>query len=136
MRREHAFQLIICICFRSNQAAPNVRQRVTSAPAELGAEIHKRLAKSSPYAGLSAGAEVARLRMWHVWCLLEQRQPLLRQPTFQTITNISITFQLHGPNSCQALPVSSESLTCRLLKVTVRPPYSTKRRSAPEEKCP
>ena len=28
------------------------------------------LAKSSPYAGSSAGAEVARLRKWHVWCLL------------------------------------------------------------------
>ena len=29
------------------------------------------LAKSSPYAGLSAGAEVARLRKGHVWCLLD-----------------------------------------------------------------
>ena len=28
------------------------------------------LAKSSPYAGPSAGTEVARLRKWHVWCLL------------------------------------------------------------------
>ena len=28
------------------------------------------LAKSSPYAGPSAGTEVARLRRWHVWCLL------------------------------------------------------------------
>ena len=27
------------------------------------------LAKSGPYAGPSAGAEVARLRKWHVWCL-------------------------------------------------------------------
>ena len=27
------------------------------------------LARSSPYAGPSAGAEVARLRKWHVWCL-------------------------------------------------------------------
>ena len=42
----------------------------TSAPAELGGEISPCLAKSSPYAGPSAGAEVARLRKWHVWCLL------------------------------------------------------------------
>ena len=28
------------------------------------------LAKSSPCAGPSAGTEVARLRKWHVWCLL------------------------------------------------------------------
>ena len=27
------------------------------------------LVKSSPYAGPSAGAEVARLRKWQVWCL-------------------------------------------------------------------
>ena len=27
--------------------------------------------KSSSYAGASAGAEVARLRKWHAWCLLE-----------------------------------------------------------------
>ena len=33
----------------------------------------QRLAKSSPYAGPSAGTEVARLRKWHVWCLLGGR---------------------------------------------------------------
>ena len=34
-------------------------------------ETSQCLAKSSPYAGPSAGAEVARLRKWHVWCLRE-----------------------------------------------------------------
>ena len=45
------------------------RERATSAPTELGGEICN-VAKSSPYAGPSAGTEVARLRKWHVWCLL------------------------------------------------------------------
>ena len=38
----------------------------TSAAAELGGET-QRLAKSRPHAGPCAGAEVARLRKWHVW---------------------------------------------------------------------
>ena len=45
---------------------------VTSAPAELGGEIQC-LAKSSPYASPSAGAEVAHSQKWHVWCLLVLR---------------------------------------------------------------
>ena len=39
----------------------------------LGWEIQC-LAKWSPYAGPSAGKEVARLRKWHVWCLLEMHE--------------------------------------------------------------
>ena len=35
----------------------------------------QRLAKSSPYACPSAGAEVARLLKWHVWCLLDSCTP-------------------------------------------------------------
>ena len=33
----------------------------------------KCLAKSSPYAGPSAGTEVARLQWWRVWCILVWR---------------------------------------------------------------
>ena len=55
------------------QAAPTVRLPwiCTSAPASLS--------KWSPYAGPSAGAEVARFRKWHGWCLLDICKPLGQQ---------------------------------------------------------
>ena len=53
------------------QAAPNVLLpsacHFCACRARRG---NSHLAKSRPYAGLSAGAEVARLPKWHVWCLL------------------------------------------------------------------
>ena len=45
-------------------------KHVTSAHAEFGGGNSQYLAKSSPCAGPSAGAEVARLGKWRVWCLL------------------------------------------------------------------
>ena len=45
-------------------------EHAASALAELAGDNSQRLAKSSTFAGASAGAEVARLRKWHVWCLL------------------------------------------------------------------
>ena len=63
-------------CWRSRcspyQAAPNVRLAWTRRFCTCGARRGNLqcLAKSSPCAGPSAGTEVARLRKWHVWCLL------------------------------------------------------------------
>ena len=60
-----------------SRAAPNVRLPWTchchfcACRARRGNS--QRLAKSSPYAGPSAGAESARLWKWHGWCLLEAR---------------------------------------------------------------
>ena len=53
-----------------DRAAPNVRFRRTChfCPCRTRRENSQRLAKSSPYAGPAAGAEVARLRKWHA-CL-------------------------------------------------------------------
>ena len=56
-------------CSRRHRTC-DVRERATSAPAELGGGTSQCLAKSSQYAGPSAGAYVARLRKWHAWCLL------------------------------------------------------------------
>ena len=54
------------------QAAPNVRLPRTchfcACRARRGSS--QCLAKSSPYAGPSAGTEVARLRKWQAWYLL------------------------------------------------------------------
>ena len=64
---------------RDDSAAPpslfhvSFGELATSAPAEPGGEISQRLAKSSKYAGPSAGTEVACMRRWHAWCLLERR---------------------------------------------------------------
>ena len=60
---------------RSNhQAAPKVRLPCTChfCACRARRENPQCLAKSSPYAGPSAGTEVARLRKWHVWCILVQ----------------------------------------------------------------
>ena len=56
-----------------DQAAPNMLRSQTChfCACRVRRGNSQRLAKSSPYAGFSAGAEVARLRKWHVWCLLE-----------------------------------------------------------------
>ena len=52
------------------------REHATSAPAELGAEIHNvSRNRARTQVGPSAGTEVARLRKWHVWCALEQAAP-------------------------------------------------------------
>ena len=68
---------------KSTQAAPNVLLprtcHVCACRARRGNS--RRLAKSRPYTGPSAGAEVARLRKWHVWCFLEV--PIIEgQPPF------------------------------------------------------
>ena len=56
----------------SFQAAPNVRLQRTCHFCACRARRRNSqcLTKSSPYAGPSAGTEVARLRKWYVWCLL------------------------------------------------------------------
>ena len=60
----------------SFQAAPNVRlPRACHFCACRARRGNSRLAKSSLYAGPSAGTEVTRLRQWHVWSL-----PVLRPP--------------------------------------------------------
>ena len=65
-----------------NRAAPPVRFPRTchfcTCRARRGNS--QRLAKSSPHAGPFAGAEVARLRKWHVWCLLGEWIPQPGKP--------------------------------------------------------
>ena len=48
-------------CFSGRRQTYDFGEGATSAPAELGGEIHPCLAKSSPYAGPSAGTEVAHV---------------------------------------------------------------------------
>ena len=50
---------------------------MTSAPAKLVGEIHN-VSRNRARAGPSAGAEVARLRKWPVWCLLDYGRALAR----------------------------------------------------------
>ena len=58
------------------QAAPNVPLpwKCHFCACKARGRNSPRLAKSSPYASPSAGAEVASLRQWHVWCLLGKVQ--------------------------------------------------------------
>ena len=64
---------------RQRQAAQNVRLPQTRHFCACRARRGNSqcLAKSSPYAGPSAGAEVPRFTKWHVWCLLADRAPAL-----------------------------------------------------------
>ena len=61
---------------REDQAAPKVRLRWTCHFCAYRARRgnSQRLAKSIPYVGPSTGTEVARLRKWHVWCLLDGKE--------------------------------------------------------------
>ena len=66
--------MFMCICIHVYMYSINAVIHVTSLHNQL--MKHKTyiyricLAKSNTYAGPSAGAEVARLRKWHVWCPL------------------------------------------------------------------
>ena len=70
----------LCLRRTRRHQTCDFRERSTSAPAELGGTIHN---VPSPYAGPSAGAEVARFRKWPVLVppgLFERRGPRCSSP--------------------------------------------------------
>ena len=114
------------------QAAPNVlllqTRHFRACRARRGSS--RRLAKSSPYAGPSAGPEVARLRKWHAWCLLADRsRRLTASVVASSVKKPSFDHPKTDPNPTEtnfrSLPGPRHSCFGKLLPRGVRDRFRT-----------